>query len=300
MMFNSYDLKKEVEFCAEHGIYTIRPSGTFSEAEFDSVASNPFFLGQIGPGTQNEYAEAAKMAKALAGEGKSYVILSGGAGMNNEMHRLRTVAMLDVLQEVYGVSFEQGSEALAVVEQATLVKAGGLEIIICPGYMEMEQFSAPASEAIASGAYTTVLSAVPVTPLMDTLNAGEIECGVIDCFSEDNYFGFKKGKIAYVAGKYQSEIGPGFAALFNAITGNADAYRVDGKAFRLEQGFWTAADPSEYDSMYALACGAGINAYNYKDLYSVVKSLTPEADFEAFKALTESYSYEDCLARRSA
>ncbi len=300
MMFNSYDVKKEVEFCAEHGIYTIRPSGTFSDAEFDSVASNPYFLGQIGPGAQNEYAEAAKMTRALAGEGKSYVILSGGAGMNNEMHRLRTVAMLDVLQEVYGVSFERDSETLAVVERATQVKAGGLEIMICPGYMEMEEFSAPASEAIASGAYTTVLSTVPVTPLMDTLNAVEIECGVIDCFSEDNFFGFKKGKIAYVAGKYQSEIGPGFAALFNAITGNADAYRVDGKAFRLEQGFWTAADSSEYDSKYALACGAGINAYNYEDLYSVVKSLTPEADFETFKALTESYSYEDCLARRSA
>ncbi len=300
MMFNSYDLKKEVEFCADHGMYTIRPSGTFSDTEFDSVASNPYFLGQIGPGTQNEYAEAEKMTRALAGEGKSYVILSGGASMNNEMHRLRTVAMLDALQEIYDVRFAQGSEALAVAEQPTQVKEGGLELILCPGYLEMEEFSAPASEAIASGAYTTVLSAVPVTPLMDALNAVDIECGVIDCFSEDNYFGFKKGKIAYVAGKYQSEIGPGFAALFNAITGHADAYRVDGKAFRLEQGFWTAADSSESDRMYALACGAGINAYNYEDLYSVVKSLTPEADFETFKALTESYRYEDCLARRSA
>jgi len=300
MMFNSYDLKQEVEFCASHGMYTIRPSGTFSDAEFNSVASNPYFIGQIGPGAEKEYEEAADMTRALAGEGKRYVILSGGAFLGNEMHRLRTVAILDVLQEMYGVSLEQGSEALAMAEEATTVKAGDLELILCPGYLEMEAYSGPASEAIASGKYTTVLSTIPVTPLMDALNAVEIECGVIDCFSEDNYFGFKKGKIAYVAGKYQSEIGPGFAALYNAITGYGEAYRVDGKAFRLEQGFWTAADSAGYDSMYALARGAGINAYNYEDLYSVIKVLTPEADFEDFQSLVESYSYEECLARRSS
>lgn len=134
---------------------------------------------------------------------------------------------------------------------------------------------------------------------MDALNSVDIECGVIDCFSEDNYFGFKKGKISYVAGKYQSEIGPSFAALYNAVTGNGDAYRADGKAFRLEQGFWSAANETEYDNKYALASSITINAYNYEDLYSVIKTLTPEADFERFKELTESYSYENCLARRS-
>ena len=300
MVFGSYDLKKEVEFCAEHERYFIRPSATSSDADFASVASNPYFVGEIGPGTENEYEEAAKMTRALAGEGKRYVILSGGAFLGNEMHRLRTVAMLDTLQEVYEVRFDQSSELLAMVAEPTTVETDGLELIICPGYLTQENYRAAASEAIASGEYSTVLSTIPVTDLMDALNSVEIECGVIDCFSEDNYFGFKKGKIAYVAGKYQSEIGPGFAALYNAITGNADAYRVGGKAFRLEQGFWTAANDTEYDSMYALACGATINAYNYEDLYSVIKSLTPEADFQTFKTLVESYSYSDCLARRSA
>ena len=300
MVFGSYDLKKEVEFCADHGMYMIRPSATSSNAEFESVASNPYFVGEIGPGIQSEYEEAEKMTRALAGEGKSYVILSGGAAMGNEMHRLRAAAMLAALQEAHGISFEQSPELLAVAEEPTFVEAGGVKVAVCPGYLDQESASASASEVIASGEYTTVLSAIPVTPLMDALNAVEIECGVIDCFSEDNYFGFKKGKIAYVAGKYQSEIGPGFAALYNAITGNAEDYRVDGKAFRLEQGFWTAANTSEYDSMYALACGAAVNAYNYEDLYSVIKNLTPETDFDAFKTLVESYSYEDCLARRSS
>lgn len=300
MVFGSYDLKKEVEYCASRGMYMIRPSATSSDDDFDAVASNPYFVGEIGPGIQSEYEEAAKMTRALAEEGKSYLILSGGAAMGNEMHRLRTVAMLDTLQEVYGVSFEQSPELLAAAAEPTAAEADGVKVLVCPGYLGQEEVNAAAAGAIASGEYTTVLSTGPVTALIDALNSVEIECGVIDCFSEDNYFGFKKGKIAYVAGKYQSEIGPGFAALYNAITGHADAYRVDGKAFRLEQGFWTAADTSEYDSMYALACGATINAYNYEDLYSVIKTLTPETDFDAFKTLVEGYSYDDCLARRSA
>lgn len=300
MVFGSYDLKKEVEYCASRGMYMIRPSATSSDDDFDAVASNPYFVGEIGPGIQSEYEEAAKMTRALAEEGKSYLILSGGAAMGNEMHRLRTVAMLDTLQEVCGVSFEQSPELLAAAAEPTAAEADGVKVLVCPGYLGQEEVNAAAAGAIASGEYTTVLSTGPVTALIDALNSVEIECGVIDCFSEDNYFGFKKGKIAYVAGKYQSEIGPGFAALYNAITGHADAYRVDGKAFRLEQGFWTAADTSEYDSMYALACGATINAYNYEDLYSVIKTLTPETDFDAFKTLVEGYSYDDCLARRSA
>lgn len=299
MIFGSNDLVREVELCAEHGMYVIRPSGTSSDAVFNAVADNPYFVGEIGPGAEKEYEAGEEMARALAQEGKSYVILSSGAAQGNEMHRLRTLAMLDVLQEVHGVAFPQSCEELAVVTEPTSVEVDGLKLIICPGYLEREENRISASEIISTGEYTTVLSAVPVTSLIDALNSVEIECGVIDCFSEDNYFGFKKGKIAYVAGKYQSEIGPGFAALYNAITGNADAYRVDGKGFRLEQGFWSAASESEYDSKYALASSISINAYNYEDLYSVIQSLTPEADFEDYKALVESYSYEDCLARRS-
>lgn len=297
MFFYTSDLEKEVQFCAEHKMYCIRPSGNVSDAEFQKVADNPYFLGEIGPGSEAEYEEAMKMTKAMAADGNTYVILSGGTFMGNEMHRLRTVAILDTLQELHGANFKQSSEALAMVSEATVAETNGLKVIICPGYMELTNFSNPASDAITSGEYTTVLSSIPVTPLMDALNASTVKCGVVDCFSEDNYFGFKKDKIGYVAGKYESEIGPAFAALYNAI--NGDIYRDNGKAFRLVQGYWTASSSAEYDSMYALARGTTINAYNYEDLYSMIKSINPDTNFSTFKALTESCSYEDCLARRT-
>lgn len=298
MVFGSYDLQKEVEFCAEHGMYMIRPSATSSDADFDAVASNPYYVGEIGPGVELEYQTGVSMTQSLAKKGETYLILSSGASEGNEMHRLRTLGILDTLQEIYGVDFEQSPEELAVVSKPTTVEADGLIFTIFPGYLESEENSTAAANLAASGEYTTILSTVPVSPIKDTLDTLDILCGTIDCFSEDNYYGFQDGTISYVAGKYQSEIGPGFAALYNAVTGNAEAFREDGKAFRLTQGFWTAESNEKYNEMYSLARSISMNAYNYEDLYGVIKSMTPEADFEDLKALAESYSYEDCRERR--
>lgn len=298
MLFGSYDLQKEVEFCAEHDMYLIRPSATSSDEDFEAVASNPYYVGEIGPGVELEYQTGVLMTQAMAEEGDSYLIFSSGASEGNEMHRLRTLGILDTLQEIYGVSFEQSPEELAVVDEPTNVEAGDLKFTIFPGYLESEENSAAAAGLAASGEYTTILSTVPVSPIKDTLDTLDIHCGAIDCFSEDNYYGFRDGTISYVAGKYQSEIGPGFAALYNAVTGNAGAFREDGRAFRLEQGFWTAKSSEEYNNMYSLARSISVNAYNYEDLYSVIRSMTPDADFDDLKTLAESYSYEDCAERR--
>lgn len=298
MVFGSYDLQKEVEFCADHGMYMIRPSATSSDAEFEAVASNPYYVGEIGPGTELEYEAGVSMTRALAEEGKTYLIFSSGAAEGNEMHRLRTLGILDTLQEIYGVTFDLTAEELAVTEEPAAVETGDLKLLICPGYLEREENCQTAAGYAASGEYTTILSVVPVSPLMDTLRTSDVECGVIDCFSEDNYYGFQDGTIAYVAGKYQSEIGPGFAALYNAVTGYGETYRENGRAFRLEQGFWEARSSEEYNAMYSLARSVSVNAYNYEDLYSVINSMNPEADFDSLKKLTESFSYEECRERR--
>ena len=298
MLFGSYDLQKEAAFCAENEMYMIRPSATSSDEDFEAVASNPYYVGEIGPGTEMEYKAGADMAETLAKEGETYLIFSSGASEENEMHRLRTLGILDTLQKIYGVEFEQSPEELAVVDEPTNVEAGDLKFTIFPGYLESEENSAAAAGLAASGEYTTILSTVPVSPIKDTLDTLDIHCGAIDCFSEDNYYGFRNGTISYVAGKYQSEIGPGFAALYNAVTGNGEAFREDGKAFRLEQGFWIAESSEEYSEMYSLARSVSVNAYNYEDLYGVIRSMTPDADFEDLRALAESYSYEDCMERR--
>lgn len=301
LSFISYDLKAELGFCSKNHMYFIRAAGTTSGEQLALIDKDPWYLGEIGPGAALESQAGEEMTRALAhkGDGQRYLILSGGGYMGNEMHRLRTVAMLETLEEIYGVSFDQSPEDLALLDETANLTAGELQITVCPGYVSREPYTGIASDVIVNGDYDVILSCMAVTPLMDALKAVDIRCGVVDCFSEDNYFGFQKGKIAYVAGKYQSEVGPAFAALYNAITGGSDLYREDGgKAFRLEQGFWSAADEASYNKMYGLSSGISINAYDYEDLYSAVRALNPDASFDQFKALVGAYRYEECLARR--
>ena len=100
------------------------------------------------------------------------------------------------------------------------------------------------------------------------------------------------------SGKFSSIIGPSFAAMYNAITGYAEEFRENGKAFSLTQGYWTAKNAEDYNEKYALATGIYLNAYNYEDLGSVMKTYDETASLEKLKALVEAYSYEDAKARR--
>ena len=136
MAFNSFDLEKEVELCAENGVYFIRPSSTTDPETFDKVADNPYFLGYFGPGREIEYEAGYDMGAYFADEqmSDSYFLLSGGAG-TYVMHEQRAEGMLDALQEAYGVQFEQSSAELASASEPVSVEAGNLKVTVFPGYI---------------------------------------------------------------------------------------------------------------------------------------------------------------------
>ena len=110
---------------------------------------------------------------------------------------------------------------------------------------------------------------------------------------------FADGTLCYVAGKYSSEIGPSFAAMYNAVTGYAEEFRENGRAFRMTQGYWVSKNSREYNDQYALATGIYVNAYNYEDLSSLIKVYDEQADFDRLKALTEAWTYEEAETRRA-
>ena len=121
----------------------------------------------------------------------------------------------------------------------------------------------------------------------------DVQVGAIDCFTGENYELFNtKGyggaeKLDYLVGKYGAIVAPSFVAIENAYEGFADEYREDGSAFRLEQSFWKASTPEEYNRQYALSIGMYYNTYSASDMMKVMKAYTPDADFKAFKEFTE-------------
>ena len=300
MSFITYDIKAEVETCAENGVYYMLASGTVSDEAFESVADNEYFLGIVGPGSQIELSAAGDMAKSIIAqsEGDTYLVLSGGGSLGNDMHYLRTRAILDELVRAYGITGVD-TDAMALSADRNVIEGGGASITVLPGYISREQYREQAAQEITGGGYAAVMSAMAVTNVLSELKSAGVCVGVIDSFTEDNRVAFQQGTIHYVAGKYCSEIGPSFAAMYNAVTGHADGFRDNGRAFRITQGFWSADSFESYDEMNALASGTVVNAYNYEDLYSVCVELNPDASLEELVELAQAYTYDDALTRRA-
>lgn len=299
LSFITYDLQAETEYCESQGIYYMLASGTVSDEEYESVADNPYFLGVVGPGSGIERQAGADMAEYFIEEmeGDSYILFTGGAAIGNEMHRLRSVGALEVFAAHFG-DLGADIEALAATEEPVRLTPGGIRLTVYPGYTTREEVEKGATEELENGDYDFALSMFSMYSMVDVLRKEGVKQGVVDCYSMTNKNLFADGTLCYVAGKYSSTIGPSFAAMYNAITGHAEEFRENGRAFRMTQGYWVSKSEEEYNAQYALATGIYVNAYNYEDLGSVMKMYDETASFEKLKELTEAWTYEEAESRR--
>lgn len=295
--FNSFDIEKEVSLCASHGVYYLRPSSTTDPETFAKVEDNPYFLGYFGPGNEMEYQAGYDMAAYFAKEQitDNYLLLSGGAG-TNVMHEQRAEGMLDALQEAYGVQFDQSSTELASASEPVSVEAGNLKVTVFPGYIGVPDVGQQAVAEFEKDQAGVVMSSIPVQAIADSL--GDASLGTVDCYTETNGKLFKNGNLKYLCGKYESIIGPAFAAMYNAVTGYSEDFREDGKAFAIQQGFWTSTDYQDFQEKYELSSGITLNAYSYEDLLEVCKAHNPNATLDDLKELAGAWDFDSAVQRR--
>ena len=295
--FNSFDIEKEVSLCASHGVYYLRPSSTTDPEDFAKVEDNPYFLGYFGPGNEMEYEAGYDMGAYFAKEqiSDSYFLLSGGAG-TNVMHEQRAEGMLDALQEAYGVQFDQSSMELASASEPVSVEAGTLKVTVFPGYIGVPDVGEQAVAAFEKDPAGVVMSTIPVQAIAGSL--GDASLGTVDCYTETNGELFKNGNLKYLCGKYESIIGPAFAAMYNAVTGYSEDFREDGKAFAIQQGFWTSTDYQDFQEKYELSSGITLNAYSYEDLLEVCKAHNPNATLDDLKGLAGAWDFDSAVQRR--
>lgn len=295
--FNSFDIEKEVSLCASRGVYYLRPSSTTDPEDFAKVEDNPYFLGYFGPGNEMEYQAGYDMAAYFAKEQitDNYLLLSGGAG-TNVMHEQRAEGMLDALQEAYGVQFDQSSTELASASEPVSVEAGNLKVTVFPGYIGVPDVGQQAVAEFEKDQAGVVMSTIPVQAIADSL--GNASLGTVDCYTETNGKLFKKGNLKYLCGKYESIIGPAFAAIYNAVTGYSEDFREDGKAFAIQQGFWTSTDYQDFQEKYELSSGITLNAYSYEDLLEVCKAHNPNATLDDLKELAGAWDFDSAVQRR--
>ncbi len=302
--FITYDLPAAVELAAQNEMYFMLGSGTISEDDFAAVAAEPHFLGVIGPDHQDEYQTGYDMAVHFAEKAaaeQNYLIVAGGAGLGNAMHSYRAEGMLQALTDVYGWEYNR---PLAEILQSAEPLQLNEQVYYYPGYVRGDEFLTDFGELLTAANIDVVLDTMmagefmPAIAQAEKVGGRDILVGAVDCFSENNFRAFcQEGSLDYLAGKYASMIGPSFAAMFNAVQGDADFMRENGQAFRLHQGFWLARDAAGFAELYACTQGVYVNAYSADDLRGVIKAYTPAADFAALRALTEASDVESVKAR---
>ena len=309
------DLEKTVAACEENEMYLVLGSSSISDSEYEAVKDNEWFLGVIGPDSEEEYDAGYKMAQNFVNEGAmSYLITSGGAAdTTNYMHYTRAVGMLTALQDDLGLTYSASIEELAatstLVTETCETDYGTVSITISPWYFSLDDGMSNLQAAFDAADYDALLS---VCSISDALEAIEEETasssvvmlvGTIDCFSDENYEAVEtvdangNSLLNYVKGKYASMVAPAFVAAFNAVTGHADVVKPDGEAFRLYQPYWTAASRAEYEELYSYTQSIYENAYSAADLMEVIAVYNEDANFEAFQELTESSDQTSVSAR---
>jgi len=309
--FYGQDIFDTLKLCEEEQIYYVLGSGTISDEDFDKVKENPWFLGAIGPDTEEEYEAGYDMIADFAEKGaNSYLLVTGGAPSGNYMHISRTRGMLDALAAEKGVNFQlTGDEAAALDEVTELETGNDVRVTICPGYASSGEGEANLEKAIQSQDYDAVASVMSFGPMLDTvIEASEgwghtVLTGTVDCFSEENLKAVQERdsygemKLNYVAGKYASIAGPAVAAVYNAATGNVDTVRDHDASFRLSQKLWKADTAEAYEELYGFTQGVYENAYSCDELMQVISVFNPDAEYEDFAALTEASDVESVKER---
>ncbi len=287
--------------CEEYGVYYICASGTIGDEVYERVKDNPCFLGTIGPSGEEEQEAgewlAASMAAGDTDKNYSYLVVTGGSAVGNEMHLLRTVGILSKLQEIYGLSYDMSAEELAQCGELTEIGTGSdVRITLLPAYLSE---GTEVSEAVRAGDYDAVLSSLTIGEAVNQISEIEreegrnIRIGMVDCFTDENsaYFNASDvngdAKLNLLVGKYGAVVAPAFAAMYNACSGYAEDFRDDGNAFRLYQSYWYVSDTEEFNELYALSIGMYENVYSAADMIQVLKAYSPETDFEQFREFAQ-------------
>lgn len=295
--FITNDLSEIVKYCAKQNMYYMLGSGTQSEDEFNTVKNEKNFLGIMGPSVEDEAEAGQKMIQSLGnknGSKKTYILLSGGSAFNNFMHKERLYAMIETLQKEQGFTFEKSVDEIAAMQENALVgtsKDGG-KVYICPGYLNLEAYKGNLQEVLSeAGKVDVVASTYYITPFLDTIAEQEtaqkkdIQTGAIDCFSDTNSQAFHEkdsfgnSKLNFIGGKCAAMAAPAFVAMYNTVSGYPESVRNGEEAFWLNQDFWYASTPEEYEKLSTAADNVYKNIYSTDDIMNSLAEYGKQVDY---------------------
>lgn len=281
---SSSDRAMQIETCEELGVYYAIASGVLDESQYDNYKGNEYFVGQVGPSNQTEYEAGQEMGAYFKEQGVKKVALYG-AFIPNPMHVYRTAGVIVGLGDTYGGASDMDAIAGQIFQDQSvdLTKvAGDVEIAAyLQGYGDTTTDELNA--AIQKEPEVFISVGMATTFFAQPLNEAGIAFSDIDSFTEMNSSSIKEGKLAYLAGKYSSSIGPVFALVMNAVNGNV-IRDPEGNAVSFSQGYLVATDGETFDQYYVSDNGDS-PIYNKETLDGMIGD---DITYDLVKSLIES------------
>lgn len=281
---SSSDRAMQIETCEELGVYYAIASGVLDESQYDNYKGNEYFVGQVGPSNQTEYEAGQEMGAYFKEQGVKKVALYG-AFIPNPMHVYRTAGVIVGLGDTYGGASDMDAIAGQIFQDQSvdLTKvAGDVEIAAyLQGYGDTTTDELNA--AIQKEPEVFISVGMATTFFAQPLNEAGIAFSDIDSFTEMNSSSIKEGKLAYLAGKYSSSIGPVFALVMNAVNGNV-IRDPEGNAVSFSQGYLVATDGEAFDQYYVSDNGDS-PIYNKETLNGMIGD---DITYDLVKSLIES------------
>lgn len=288
------DMVAAIEEAAKAKMYYIVGVGTMTDEQYEQTKDNEYFLGTIGPDLNSEEQAGYDMAKYYIGQGDTnFVLYAGGMSYGVDAHRKRFDGFIKAFQEA-GVEYTEPSGGQAIGSFSD----DNYTIQIIEGFPDdAGAFYTEAQQKLGEEGVQTLLSVGIGLEVFGATIANinpDIRLATVSAFTEAYKDGFEAEpqQVDYLSGTFPAMIGPTFAAVMNAINGDAEDFRDNGYAFRIGQNYWNAKNKEEFETMYSIANDTENPAINKEDIDQLIKQNNADLTFEAFTEFASNVDFE--------
>ena len=232
------------------------------------------------------------------GEVHNVVIVSAGAGMGNNEHKYSTIAILEMLQNIYGLTYTEDIETLATTRtQIDCANDKDVLITIYPGYPTGDTYVPGMSTILQSGKYDTVLACnaayAKFSVAIDEVEKAtgkDIRVSAITAINDTTKAGFSTTDSTGHASLNSAILMPSvstaaslFALVYNGITGYADRFRQDDTGYYYNSPKWVCPDADSYARLEKINSSADTWEVSIDELKQMLAAFNPDANLETMQ-----------------
>lgn len=310
MNFQNTSIEQANAKANELGMYIITNTANYIEN-----SDLPFSLGSLATSVDSVADMYRDMVDKIVNDGNSHnvVIASAGAGLGNPQHYESTVAILEGLRDLYGLTYDDEIANLASSRNQIEVSTGtDMKILIYPGYPNADTFVSGMSAVLQTGEYDVLLACnqayTQFSVAIDEVEKAygfNIKVGAFTTVSDSARSSFttidSTGDTSLNSAVLKPSVvvaGGMFAVLYNGITGYSENVRNNGRGDFFNTQMWLVNSAEEYEKLEKINSSADTYELNVEEIKEMLCIYNPNANFQSIYENLDSVTAEGILNAR--